>query len=48
MIIRKNDIDSHPMWEMILFQKVKLGQSDLVSFIMVLAIPGDGKLDQAD
>ena len=27
---------------------MKLGQSDLVSFLMVLAIPGDGKLCQAD
>ena len=27
---------------------MKLGQSDLVSFFIVLAIPGDGKLGQAD
>ena len=27
---------------------MKLGQSDLVSFLMVLAIPGDGKLGQVD
>ena len=27
---------------------MKLGQSDLVSFLMVLPIPGDGKLGQAD
>ena len=27
---------------------MKLGHSDLVSFLMVLAIPGDGKLGQAD
>ena len=27
---------------------MKLGQGDLVSFLMVLAIPGDGKLGQAD
>ena len=27
---------------------MKLGQSDLGSFLMVLAIPGNGKLGQAD
>ena len=27
---------------------MKLHQSDLVSFLMVLAIPGDGKLGQTD
>ena len=27
---------------------MKLGQNDLVSFLMVLAIPGDGKLGQTD
>ena len=29
-------------------RKVKLGQGDLVSFLVVLAIPWDGKLGQAD
>ena len=29
-------------------ERWKLGQSDLVRLIMVLAIPGDGKLGQAD
>ena len=29
-------------------QKVKLGQKELVSFLTVLAIPGDGKLGQTD
>ena len=29
-------------------KKLKLGHSDLISFLMVLAIPGDGKLGQAD
>ena len=27
---------------------MKLGQSNLVSFLMVLTIPGDGKLGQAE
>ena len=27
---------------------MKLGQSDLVSILMVLAIPGDGKVGQTD